>query len=393
MGMRAAASFVVKTSFQSNQAEAICKLVSHCEQDVREEVLLQLLTVADNKEQMLLEAVADAVHARLGIEQHPGCIEALLKACCILPRPVPEQHLFLILDLSENSENDEVRAAGMNLLSRAMVTQESPSNILPWASLVLAALAPEQGLSIRLAACKALASSTKLLTNLPEKEEGRIARVLLWAAALQMLQQDEEEVRAEVSNLYLMLSGEDVAPEVAGERLVVCLVKELGKAWPSATLLVILGALLTAMFDTESDTEVDRAFDKNEVNCYQEVISLALTLLPPTGSYLRRLSPRLQSSAFSSNFPTSLLQALLPDLPAAVSLYTVIQVLEYLAARASSSTVSPLERTVTTMLFCCLRCPTTEQICSSYLKERSEQDKDALGYLETQVLEAAERKT
>ena len=96
------------------------------------------------------------------------------------------------------------------------------------------------------------------------------------------------------------------------------------------SLLVILGALLTAMFDTESDsevdTEVDRAFDKNEVNCYQEAISLALTLLPPTGSYLRRLSPRLQSSAFSSPLPASLLQALLPDLPAAVSLYTVIQV-------------------------------------------------------------------
>jgi len=200
-----------------------------------------------------------------------------------------------------------------------------------------------------------------------------------------------------VSNLYLALSGENVAPEVAGGRLVVCLVKEVGKSWPSATLLLILGALLTAMFDMESDsevdTEVDRAFDKNEVNCYQEAISLALTLLPPTGSYLRRLSPRLQSSAFSSPLPASLLKTLLPDLPAAVSLYTVMQVLEYLSARASSCTVSPMEQTATTMLFCCLRCPFTEQVCSSYLRERGEQDRGALGYFETQVLEAAERKT
>ena len=331
--LRAAASFVVRTSFQSNQAEAICKLVNHCEQEVREEVLILLLTAADDNQQQMLEAVADAVHARLGTEQHPGCVEALLKACCILPKPVPDQNISLILDLAENSENDEVRAAGINLLTRAVLNQESPSNILPWASLLFAALAPEQGFLVRLAACEALTSSTKLLTNLPEKEEGKVARVLLWAAALRMLQQDEEEVRAEVSNLYLNLSGEELAPEVAGGRLVLCLVKELGKAWPSATLLVILGALLTAMFDTDLDnevvdTEVDRAFDKNEVNCYQEAISLALTLLPPTGSYLRRLSPRLQSSAFSSNLPASLLQALLPDLPAAVSLYTVIQVIK-----------------------------------------------------------------
>ena len=91
------------------------------------------------------------------------------------------------------------------------------------------------------------------------------------------------------------------------------------------------------------------------------------------------------------------------------------QVLEYLAARASSSTVSPLEQTATTMLFCCMRCPVTEQLYSSYVTGRGEQGRDALGYFETQVsgfysamsescyplngtlsvqvLEAAERKT
>merc|ERR1719209_579794 len=373
--LRASASFVIKVSIHSNQAENICNLLGHVEHEVREEVLLLLPTAG----QGLLEAVTEAVHARLGIEQHPVCLELLLKACCSLPKVLPEEQFSIILELSENSENDEVRSSGIHLLSKAMVESELASSILPWASLILSALGPEQGLSVRLAACKAITSAAKLLTTMPEKEEGKVARVLLWAAALCMLQQDEEEVRAEVSNLYLNLSGENVAPEVAGGRLVVCLVKEVGKAWPSATLLVILGAMLTAMFGTESDsevdTEVDRAFDKNEVNCYQEAISLALTLLPPTGSYLRRLSPRLQSSAFSSNLPSSLLQALLPDLPAAVSLYNVIQVLEYLAARASSSTVSSLEQTVTTMLFCCLRCPITEQICSSYLKERGEQDR------------------
>lgn len=37
------------------------------------------------------------------------------------------------------------------------------------------------------------------------------------------------------------------------------------------------------------------------------------------------------------------------------------------------------------MLFCCMRCPVTEQLCSSYLTERGEQGIDGLGYFETQV--------
>ena len=326
--LRASASFVIRASIHSNQAENICNLLGHVEHEVREEVLLLLPTAG----QELLEAVAEAVHARLGIEQHPGCLELLLKACCSLPKVLSEKQLPILLELSENSENDEVRSSGIHLLSKAMVEGELPSSILPWASLILSALGPEQGLSVRLAACKAITSATKLLTSLPEKEEAKVARVLLWAAALQMLQQDEEEVRAEVSHLYHALTGLEVAPEVAGGRLAGLLVKELGRSWPAATMLVLLGALVSSVLDSASesevDTEVDRAFDKNEMNCYQETISLALNLLPPLGSYLRQLSPRLQSSAFSATLPSSLLQALLPELPAAVSLYNVIQVLQ-----------------------------------------------------------------
>ena len=44
-----------------------------------------------------------------------------------------------------------------------------------------------------------------------------------------------------------------------------------------------------------------------------------------------------------------------------------------------------MEETVTTMLFCCLRCPVTEQLCSSYLEEIGKH-RDTLGYFEIQVL-------
>merc|ERR1719447_344717 len=85
--LRASASFVIRASIHSNQTENICNLLGHVEHEVREEVLL-LLPTAD---QELLEAVAKAVHARLGIEQHPGCLELLLKACCSLLKVLSEK--------------------------------------------------------------------------------------------------------------------------------------------------------------------------------------------------------------------------------------------------------------------------------------------------------------
>ena len=45
-----------------------------------------------------------------------------------------------------------------------------------------------------------------------------------------------------------------------------------------------------------------------------------------------------------------------------------------------------MEETVTTMLFCCLRCPVTEQLCSSYLEEIGKNNKNSFGYFEIQVL-------
>ena len=44
-----------------------------------------------------------------------------------------------------------------------------------------------------------------------------------------------------------------------------------------------------------------------------------------------------------------------------------------------------MEETVTTMLFCCLRCPVTEQLCSTYLEEIGK-SRDTLDYFEIQVL-------
>ena len=222
----------------------------------------------------------------------------------------------------------------------------------------------------------------------PPSHQEREGWLLLWGAALRLLQQDEEEVRAEVSSLVSELTGRCLAPEVAAQELVLVLVRLVGREWPAGALALLLAALLTALDSgaEEVDTEVDRAFDRNEVNCYQEACSLALALLPPLSSLLSSLSPRLQAAALSEPLPDSLAR-LFPSLPAAVTLYSVRQCLEYLAARAASSDLTSLEAAVTSLVFQAARCPAAEEVCDTFLtSRRAAGGQEGQGYFLTQVL-------
>ena len=354
--LRAATTLVVRAGLGREEGEVAVGLLIHPEQEVREEVLGLL-----QGESKVLEKVWEKVQARLVEEKHPGCVEVLLRLCCSAPSPLPSTALPLLLNMVEDTESEEARSSCLTLVSRAL--SPSSPHLLPFASLLHICLAPEQGTGVRVAAARCLVTLAPLLTSSP-KEEDRVAWVLLWTAVIKLLQQDEQEVRAEVSSVHHAMSGEWVAEEVAGPRLVERLVATLGKVWPAATLFALLAAVTTAMLDTvgeEVDTEVDRAFDRNEVNCYQEAVGLGLALLPHLTSLLRRLSPRLQASALSEHLPSSLLTPLLPDLPAAVTVYSVEQLVEYLATRPAAA-LSPTEAATTAMLLAAVTCPATDKL-------------------------------
>lgn len=85
------------------------------------------------------------------------------------------------------------------------------------------------------------------------------------------------------------------------------LLNTVGCAWLAAALTTVLSALVTVLLDSEPepevDTAVDRAFDRNKLNCYQEAVGLALTLLPPLAHYLQLLSPRVLLAALTEPLP------------------------------------------------------------------------------------------
>ena len=354
--LRGAATLVVRAGLGRGEVEVAVELLTHPEQEVREEVLGLL-----QGESKVLEKVWEKVQARLVEEKHPGCVEMLLRLYCSAPSPLPSTTLPLLLTMVEGTETEEVRSSCLTLVSRAL--SPSSPHLLPFASLLHTCLAPEHGARVRVAGARCLVTLAPLLTSSPN-EEDRVAWVLLWTAVIKLLQQDEQEVRVGVSAVHHAMSGEWVAEEVAGPRLVERLVATVGKVWPSATLFALLAAVTTAMLDTvgeEVDTEVDRAFDRNEVNCYEEAVGLGLDLLPHLTSFLRRLSPRLQASALSEHLPSSLLTPLLPDLPAAVTVYSVEQLVEYLATRPAA-TLSPTEAAVTAMLLAAVTCPATDKL-------------------------------
>jgi hypothetical protein len=350
-----ATRLAVRCSLARAEPGPASHLLSHREQEVRAAVLEELA----GAEGELLARLAGPLHARLGLEQHPGCLEALLRACTALPRPatqLPGDRVLPLLSLLTHSENDTVRAGVVAVLAPAM-GPTSP-HLLPWAAALLAALAPEQGLQVRQAVARALTVAAGTLATAPAPE-ALPGWLVLWTATLRLLQQDEESVRAEVSALQLALRPADqqgslLGPEAAGPALVDSLLDTVGRAWPAAAIAAVLSALVTTLLDTEPepevDTEVDRAFDRNELNCYQEAVGLALTLLPPLGRYLRLLSPRVLAAALAEPLPAPLPSLLFPDLPGAGTVYSAAQLLEYLAARAAAPGVSAAELAVTRMV-------------------------------------------
>ena len=385
--LRAAARLQVQAALTQGQMEPVLPLLQHQEQEVRQEVM-RLLCGAE-------PGVLDTIWGQLCsclIEEHqPETQEDLLLALASASSPhLPDQALAHLLSLVDSTPSDEVRAAAIRLLGRAYTSTPA----LTWANLLHRFLAPEHPLGVRLSAARALTASAPILLSSPP--EAREAVALLWAAALKLLHQDDEEMRGEVSLLLQALTGSLVAPEVAARKVVTRLVVSLGKSWPAATMAVLLATILAALEEEQEEQvelEVDRAFDRNEVNCYQEAVGLALLLLPPLSSYLGRLSPRLQASALQERLPPSLV-FLLPELPGAGRPHTVGswscvlavvmvvvvggllimiimmlmliqpllqvgQLLEYLSARVSSTSLSPTETLVLGLLFSSVRAEVT----------------------------------
>jgi len=361
---RRAAKLIVKSSFVKEEISFAVKLLVHSEYEVRLEVIE---LVRDHISSGLApEIPCQELMSLLFCEKHPACLEKLLDCCSKLP----SEHLLgdqipFLLSLIESTDNDDIKAAGISLCSK-MLPSSDPSARLSWSLMIKDSLDVENNLIVRESAAQALVDNYSFLFEFPKADQmlERKACVLLWFSCLKLILDDESSLRDQVSLLNEKLSGLKINPIVAGEKLVEFMLNKIGKMWPAAGLAVCICSVLSLLFEhgdfAEMSAEVDKAFDKNEANNFQELLTLALLVLPSLGRLVRKLSPKMQERAFTLDLPEDLVTNMFPELPGAVTVYNIKQLLEYLAARVCGDT-GEMEGLVMVMLFNSLRCNIVEE--------------------------------
>jgi len=358
-----AARLIVKSSFAKEEISFAVKLLVHPEYEVRQEVIE---LVSDHLSAGLKPDIpCQELMSLLFCEKHPICLEKLLVCCSKLSK----EHLLgdqipFLLSLIESTDNDDIKAAGISLCSKMLSSSDATSR-LSWALMIKDSLDSQNNFMVREAAATALVDNHFLL-EIPKSDQPveRKACVLLWFSCLKLLLDDESSLRDQVSILQEKFSGSRTNPIVAGEGLIELMLNKIGKSWPAAGLAVCICSVLSLLFENgefeEMSPEVDKAFDKNEMNNYQELLSLAMLILPTMGRLVRKLSPKMQEKAFNLDLPEDLVSAMLPDLPGAVTVYNMKQLMEYMAARACGET-GEMESLVMVMLFNSLRCNIVEE--------------------------------
>ena len=358
------AKFIVRASLASEQISYVVKLLVHPEYEVRREVI-QLVTdhiMSDANPKIPCQELMSLLFC----EKHPLCLEKLLICCSYLSEEqlLGDQIPFLLF-LIESTDNDDVKAAGICLSSKMLPSSDANSK-LSWALMIRDAIDSDNDLEVRDAATTALVQNHTLL-EVPKSDQllDRKGCIVSWPAVTRVILDNESSIRDQTSCLYEKFSGQKVSSYSAGLNLMKIMMNTLGKNWPAAGLTVCISSVLSLLFDQgendETSAGIDKAFDKNEMNNFKEVIDLALFLLSLVGALVKKFSPKVQEKAFSQNLPEDLMASILPDLPGAVSVYNMKHLLEYLTERARSE-ISELEMLLMVLIFDNMRCFSTEEI-------------------------------
>ncbi|XP_023344467.1 thyroid adenoma-associated protein [Eurytemora carolleeae] len=343
---KAAAEFLVNRSFVSAESGLLLKLFLHQEIEVRL-VSLQLYKqyLVNGGESTL--NMAD-IRNIIFCETKDTCISLLLEVCFYLPTLTYQQSdLTLVLSLVQVSQCDGILSAGVELAGKLITFLSSgphvngledpgalPRQKLDYAEILKRLSCVEQSSVVRYSVVKALKANTSLLvSNSRLDHEERIAFVVMWSCLIDFIHDDEDEIRNVCISINKNLTGEEFSEELTATSLINQCYRCVGKQWPAAVVLVVLGNILKYMLDTDqqggADLDTDKAFDKGEMNSFRELEITCTTLLTPLTAFIQQLSPKLLHKAVTEQLPVNLLVILLPHLPGGVIVYSVQQLLEY----------------------------------------------------------------
>jgi hypothetical protein len=376
MFLKSAAEFVSKMNFPHDENSSIMKLLVHPEYEVRLSILNTLRLQLSSHSPPLLPA-KDLI-SLIFCEKHDQCLEGLLSCCSLLPKSdlsETDQVPFLV-SLIESSNNDDIRTAALRLSSKLLQFVSDPTTKLSWTTTVRECCSPEETTSVREAAANAILENVDMLKQLPKSglDIERNCCILMWSSLLTVMWDDDDSVRSVMTKVNAALHDglREVHSTIAAEQVIEAMMRLVGRAWPSAVVLLVLGHLLTTLFDSASAEDVvsaenDRTFDKGEMNIFQELVTMTKKMLPPLAKQVSKLSPRLQKITFEGEMSRELMSTLLPELPGAVHVYSIGQLVEYLAARSCEDCSDP-EAVMMLSVFTSMKCRYTDEVCCKFFK-------------------------
>jgi len=358
--------FLCDWSLKTCDNGLMLKLFIHPEIQVRLKAIeLYINYLESGKEGKI--AKADIINIIL-CEKQDSCLALLLKICCSFPSDSFQQSdLAFLLSLLQVNQSDEVLCSVVALSGKILtnppakvstdqsdVNDDVSKNRLQFAETLKRFSSFEQTFALRLTVVQTLKDNIDLLSNCGSSLDDKIAFVLFWSIIIDLLYDDEEEIRETTILINSKLTGKESSPELSNRSLVREFLLRVGRIWPSAAVMVILANIITHLFDTDNETEAtsDKAFDKGEMNTYRELQSTCKVFLPPMTAFLNRLSPKLLENSLKEQLSDKLLASLLPHLPGGIIVYSVNQFLEYFRAHLNwedgeKKVLSEIEKAVT----------------------------------------------
>merc|ERR1719282_151339 len=296
---REAAYLVVCEDISKSSFEDTAKLLlNHPEYEVRIVTLKALGPILQDIEVFPFTILLE----RFGLEEHSECLAALLECCAKIPGVyLTQDDLMDLIELSEKQDNDGIKSSILDVCSNMDKGDWDENSVFSFSVLVNDSLETENPSIVREAAARALTENiTILMDNKPENID---ASTILWTAVLKLFMDDEPRIRKYISQIWEQISGSMISSNSAQEKLLLTMFDKFGFRHTARLIFMCVGSILTFLYDgveQSVDLDLDKAYDKNETNCYQEVIGHALKLLPSVKLLIRKLSPKMQESTFET---------------------------------------------------------------------------------------------
>jgi len=334
--------FLSNWSLKNSDCSVMLKLFIHPEIEVRLKALHLYKDFLDAGKEGSIDK-ADILNLIL-CEKQDSCLSLLLEICCIFASSsFQEADLSYFISLLQVKQSEDVLCSAVNLSGKIIsaLTDKLPEDPvvfetrLEFGQTLKRFSSTEQSFQLRYAVAEILKENVQLLTTQPSKDMvDKQGLILLWSSLLDLIYDDEEEIRDMCVDINRQITGKDCSAALAGRSLVSQCFHYTGLVWPAAAVFTVLANIVTQLLDgdREVDTNSDRAFDKGEMNTYRELQTTCRYFLPQLSRFLSQLSPKLLDKTLKEQLPEQLIANLMPTLPGGVIVYSVNQLQEYFKA-------------------------------------------------------------